>query len=390
MSTAQRIPIPWKHKWRRFRYSVMPVLSFLVSVVLALWLWDQQGRLPNAVGEIEAVRVDVIAGSDGLLAPLPQGSWTLFDQVQKGQVIARLDDRQVRAEAETARLELERLRKELHAAAAQIELDEAVRRSDYVRNMAQILWDLTRLKLDVLDRRVAVEVDRVELKARQARMEFLRSLRQKEIIGELELAEEQMLYDQVVRRLAENQKALAEAETQESAAQQAAGQLSPLPPTADVARLIAPLQAAIDAQEGLVRELELAVEMLELRAPISGTICAIYRWPGQNVRIGDPIITLAAPTSNYVVSYVRQEQRLRIEPGMRVALRVRAPASREVASHVERIGPQVELIPPHLLRDPTRPEWGQPVKIVLPPKLRVRPGELIDITFEPWSVPGGA
>lgn len=390
MSTAQRIPIPWKQKWRRFRYSVMPVLSFLVCVVLTLYLWDQQGRLPNAVGEVEAVRVDVIAGRDGLLAPLPQGSWALLDQVQKGDLIARLDDRQVRAQAETARLELEHLRKELDAAAAQLQLDEAVRRSDYARNMAQTLWNLMRLKLDVLDRRVAVEVDRVELKARQARMEFLRSLREKEIVGELELSEEQMLYDQVARRFAENQTALSEAQAHQAAAQQAAGQLSPLPPSADVARLLAPLQAAVEAQASLVRELELAVEMLELRAPISGTICAIYRWPGQNVRVGDPIVTLAAQSSNYVVSYVRQEQRLHIEPGMRVALRVRAPASREVPSHVERVGPQIEPVPPHLLRDPTRPEWGQPVKILLPPRLRVRPGELIDITFEPWTRRGGA
>jgi len=389
MSTAQRIPIPWKHKWRRFRYSVMPVLSFLVCVALTLWLWDRQGRLPNAVGEVEAVRVEVTAGSDGLLAPLPRGTWTLFDQVQKGQVIARLDDRPVRAQAETVRLELERLRKQLDAAAAQIELDEAVRRSAYLRNMAQLQWDLARLKLDVLDRRAAIEVDRVELKARRERLEFMRDMREKEVIGELELAEEQMLYDQVAGRIAENQKALQEAESHEAAAQSTAGRL-PEPVHADVARLLSPLQAAIVTQESRVRELQLAVKMLEIQAPISGTICAVHRWPGQHVQVGDPIVTLAAQTGRYIVSYVRQEQRLEVEPGMRVALRVRAPASREIPSSVERVGPQIELVPTHLLRDPTRPEWGQPVRILLPPKLRVRPGELIDITFEPWNESDGA
>jgi len=389
MTATQRIPIPWKHKWRRFRYSVMPVLSFVVCVGLTLWLWDRQGQLPNAVGEVEAVRVDVTAGSDGLLAPLPRGTWTLFDQVEKGEVVARLDDRPVHAQAETVRLELERLRKELDAAAAQIELDEAVRRSTHLRNMAQMQWDLARLKLDVLDRRTALEVDRVELMARRARLDFLRSLREKEIVGELELTEEQMLYDQVAKRVAEQEKALSEAQSNLAAAQSNTATL-PEPVHADVARLLAPLQAAILAQESRVRELELAVQMLEIRAPISGTICAIHRWPGQHVRTGDPIVTIAAQKGRYIVSYVRQEQRLYVEPGMPVALRLRAPASREIPSSVERVGPQIEPVPPHLLRDPTRPEWGQPVRIVLPPKLPVRPGELIDITFEPWKQSGGA
>ncbi len=73
------------------QHTALPVVSFSACLLLTLWLWQQQGELPNAVGEVEAVRIDVAVGSDGVLVPLPRGQWTLFDQVEANAVIARLD-----------------------------------------------------------------------------------------------------------------------------------------------------------------------------------------------------------------------------------------------------------------------------------------------------------
>ena len=88
MANRNVIPTPWAHKLRRFRYGAMPLVSFIGCVALMIWMWQRQGRQPNAVGEVEAVRVDVAAGADGLLVPLPHGPWTLFDSVQSGQLLA--------------------------------------------------------------------------------------------------------------------------------------------------------------------------------------------------------------------------------------------------------------------------------------------------------------
>jgi hypothetical protein len=117
-------------------------------------------------------------------------------------------------------------------------------------------------------------------------------------------------------------------------------------------------------------------------------VAAIYRYPGQHVRVGEPILTIAAIGSQYIVSYVREEQRIRPAVGMEVTVQGRAIPRQSVLSRVERIGPQVEPIPPHQLRDPKILEWGLPVRITMPTGLTLHPGELVDVAYMPGSDTG--
>jgi hypothetical protein len=55
---------------------------------------------------------------------------------------------------------------------------------------------------------------------------------------------------------------------------------------------------------------------------------------------------------------------------------------------VERVGPQIEEIPPHLCRDAKVPEWGLPVRIALPEPFSGRPGELFEVTFKTHAAQG--
>ena len=103
MTQGERIRTPWKRRWERFRQRVLPLVSFVVSAVLLAWLWKEQGAPPGGVGEVEAVRVDVVAQVDGTLAPLPQPPATLFQTVHAGEVVARLDDRPSQTKLETVR-----------------------------------------------------------------------------------------------------------------------------------------------------------------------------------------------------------------------------------------------------------------------------------------------
>ena len=98
------------------------------------------------------------------------------------------------------------------------------------------------------------------------------------------------------------------------------------------------------------------------------------------------LFTLAAEEPEYIVSYVRPTQRLRPEVDMSVAIRPRN--TNQVAyTRIERVGPQVEQIPAHQLRDQKLMEWGLPVRIAVPPALNLRPGEIVDLKFFPASEP---
>ena len=381
MSVSDRIPTPWTYKWQRFRYGALPVLSFAVSVMLSLSLWDLQARRSNVVGEVAAVRIAVAAGTDGVLLPLSQRQWTLFDTVQANQTIARLDDRPAQAALETFRKELTRLRSEVDAAAARIELERSNLDRDHRREAVRLAWQIERQRLQVLDRRAVIETDRVELQREITLLASQESLLERNAFARSEVVQSRFRRDEVAKRIEQNTAALVEAEQQRKSAMERLKNFPELVPSA-VARLLAAVQARTAVQECRIRELQLQIASLEVRAPISGTISAIHLWPGQAIRAGDPIVTIAADHSRYIVSYVRQEQRFRPTTGTLVAVRLRDPGSRATQATVERVGPQVEPVPIHQLRDPKVPEWGLPVRITLPPALNVRPGELMDITFK--------
>jgi multidrug resistance efflux pump len=380
LASGSRIPTPWSHSWRRFRYSALPAISFCACAAAVGWMWSRQIQLATALGEAEIVRLDLIALTDGRLAAGPENYWTLFDETQAGQILVRLDDRPVQAELDVLRTELERLRSDLDAAALQLKLDQAALALDHRREGMRLAWESQRRRLDVLDRKAEIETDRVELKRLAAQYDFLKAPGDTGVVSQQALVDAKLLRDVVARRIEATTGALGELQQQ---AQWAVKRLQEYPEldAAEFRTLLGPYEAAIATQEARIRQLQLQVDALELPAPLSGTIAAVYRWPGQNVRAGEPIMTIAATGARYIVSYLRQEVRFRPEPGMPVEVRARLAGARRHTALVERVGPQVELVPEHQRRDPRLLEWGLPVRISLPPELTVRPGELVDVYY---------
>jgi multidrug resistance efflux pump len=448
MDNGKRIPTPLKYRWRRFRYNALPVLSFLACVGVTLWLWDRQGQMPNAVGEVEPVRLPVTAGTDGKLVDLSwRPWWSLFEDVEAGTVIARLDDTLAKAEVVTLQLELDGLGKEFEAAVARLRLEEEERQHDRLRETIRLVVQAERTKLDVMDREIDIARLGMELERLNKQYKIMESLQRtqpgaitefdmtdheaqqdvvdaplersiaalKEARKQANLAERRRDEhpDEVKRRIAETAKALADAEEhwrklqqdreayvhelESRFAEKADGldegvrryldmmRWQEAYPSLDADRLtsqLAPVLASMGTLRSRIHQAQLQIDALEIRAPIPGRICKIDSWPGQNVRAGDPILTIASDVGRYAVAYIRQEQRIYPEVDMIVDIRARVPGSRPEAVKVEEVGSQYEAIPLHLLRDPRVPEWGLPVRISLPSGFSVRPGELIDIRFK--------
>lgn len=310
--------------------------------------------------------------------PLSREPWSLYDTVQADQIIARLDDQTILAQLEVGRKELARIRADLEAATLRGSLAETDRELSYVRESAQLAVEHERLLLWLLERKIQSETDRLELQRSEARIEHFKPLNDKGAMPDLQWVEEKYARDIIARRIEEGQAALTKAENEEKSLRE---QMEKLPArvAAEATKLLAPYQAAIESQQARVRELELAIDQLIIRAPIDGVISAIVHRPGENIRAGDVIITVANPRAQGIITYLRQDQRFRPVCGATAEVRLRLPSSRAVATRVEHVGPQFEPIPLHLCRDPKIPEWGLPVLISIPDGLPVRPGELLDI-----------
>ncbi|MBS3820583.1 MAG: HlyD family efflux transporter periplasmic adaptor subunit [Phycisphaerae bacterium] len=359
----------------------MPFFVLLGCVYGSLWLWQRQGAAPHVSGAVEAVRLDVPAAADGRLVALSQGNWDLFDKVKADQVVARLDDRAINAALRTLQRELKRLRQVPAAALAELELEQFDRDHEARREAMRLAWELERRRLDVLDRQAQLESDRVILQRLDTMVGYLQPLVERGMTPRMEYDEQRLMRDEVARRIEEKEDVLAQAREQLKLARQRVTD-NPAVMTPDQEKILAPLRMEIGVQEARIDALRAKTHALEVRAPISGTIMAVHAWPGQSVRAGDPIVTIAADHGRYIVSYIRQSQRYRPEVNTPVTIRTRDAQPRDLVTQIDRVGPQVALVPPHQRRDPQIPEWGLPVRIEIPPKAQLSPGELVDVSLE--------
>lgn len=380
MSEGERIRTPWSRRWDRWRQKWLPLVTFIGSAVLLTWLWQERGATPSGIGEVEAVRVDVIASVDGTLVSLDQPLTTLYQRVHAGQVVARLDDRAIQTRLETLRAEVHRLQQTLEVERARVELSEADRHETHLRDAARLAWECEQCRLDALDRQALIEADRVVQKRHEARLAFLTPLHDRGMVTDVEFSDAQLLLEEASARIAANTKVLEESQKQQQAT---AERMSTFPPLvlADVNSLLSSVQAEIAVEEAMIREVRVELENLESRAPLEGTVVAVHRYPGQSVRAGDPILTIASEQARYVVSYVTQDGSVMPSVGLGVMVRARRVGSQPRETVVESVGPQVEMVPVHQRRNPQVAEWGLPVRVLLPEGLQVLPGELIDVTF---------
>ncbi len=269
MDGMERIPIPWKDRWSRFRHTMLPAAGFLAVVAITLCLWIQQSEMPRSIGELETVRLQIASDTGGILTLLPQGQWTLYDRVEPQQVIAQFDDRALRAQMATLAEDLTRLQKELDAAGAKLTVSEADRSRAAWDDATRLSFELEQHRLVALQKRLQLEVDRLKAEQANTALECMKPLAEKKMVSALEMNNARMLREETAKQAAEDQKVLAEAETQQK---QAAERLRTLPALvpADVARELAAIAAAASVQKARIRALQVEIDHLTLRGRFGG------------------------------------------------------------------------------------------------------------------------
>lgn len=380
MTLPKRIRTPWSRHWRRLRLQLIPLLVFAGAGAGTVWLWGRHVGLPHVVGQVEALRFDMALRSDGLLVPCGNGALEPFDVVRAGDVMARLDDRPVLAGLQTLDAELTQIGELLDATEVRVRQEQVDRRHEFMDQARRLAVDRERLRLDIMDRRAAIETDGIRLRRLNAEYRAVDKAHGRGAETDFRLVTMGLERDEIKRRITANQEALDEAQQQVAAATERIDAQPETPPNY-LDEQLAPIRATIAAQEARIRELEIQAESLELRSPVHGTISAVFFRPGQVVTAGQPVLTIASGTGRHIVAYIRDHQRLDLRVGMAVEVRTTEAPAEPVRTRIDRVGTQVELVPPHQRRDPTRPEWGLPIRIALPQDRVLTAGELVDIRF---------
>ncbi len=383
MAHVPRIRTPLRQHWNRFRLGALPVICFLACIAATLWLWERPGTRSSLVGEIQALQINVTAGISGRLSP-PEGVyWRRHDHVKKGEVIAQFDGTATQAALQTVTEELTRLTLELASARANLRLDSDSLTQNHVRNRLNVDLEYDQRRLEYLQLNADLTADEAAYTQAQALLETMDKLGSAQLITNTRLLEARQNAEVLKARIAENKKVVAEAKKQGTAALKRKQELPPLELPEEEA-VLAPVRAAMVVQEARMKEIRIQIDALVVRSPIDGVISAINRWPDQEVRAGDTILTVARTDAAYVISYVREQEQVSLAAGMEVTLRLRTPGSDTYTGVVETVGPAVEPVPAHQLKDQAIPEWGTPITIRLPDELQqgnLRPSELVQVIF---------
>lgn len=159
--------------------------------------------------------------------------------------------------------------------------------------------------------------------------------------------------------------------------------VTPQPTSRPAGPATAPAAAGAALGATVVKKPPTLETAIPVSAPRDGQIAAVHRHNGQHVDEGQQILSIAPAQGKTVTTYVRSGQRVPLEKGARVDVRLRSDPSKVYQGFVEQVGAKFDPVPAQQLRDQKVKEWGLPVTIALPDAAIVHPGELVDLIWRP-------
>lgn len=348
---------------KRARFAVIPVALLLL---LTLWWWrNTEGSASELEfsGNIEATEIDIAFKTSGRIVEL---SAEEGDQVEAGQLLARLDEDQLRAQQREILAQLEGLRsreRELHALIRLQEenLDAQLKLRQAEKRQAEALLDQLQegsRPQEIEQARAAVEAAQAEEARARSDWERAQTLFAAEDISaaqrdqaesawkraraELARLQEQLALVQEGPRRQDLEAARAGVARAEAALRQASAQ------ELDIARnrqALQTLAAEGEALQARLAQVESRLADCQVTAPMAGVVLKRTAEPGEIVAPGTPVMTLGDLSRPWVRGYVPEARLGQVKLGDRVEIRTDSYPDRVYEGKVVFISDQAEFTP---------------------------------------------
>ncbi len=360
----KRIPVPLAQRWRDVRLRVMPIVVFGAALVGMVALWKEYVAAPSMLGQAEPVLSNVTSQKPGILAQL---NVERFQKVKAGDTIGQViitDPKILESSILLIKSEIEALRVNLKPIAAQ-------------QRMA-VSYD--KLQLDWMRERADLASAQVKLQQAQSEFKRIEALYKDQIVSQRLYEQAKAAQDSLKGEVDQLDKLVCDGEKNLQMIQ-----LSNRVDAASVSE--EPLHAAIATQEAKLRLTEAELSPIVLKATIDGIVTTIYHRSGEAVMAGQPVVAIATFNPVRIVGYMKPPIQNEPQVGMKVEVRTRG-LHREVGTgEIKQVGTQLEAMPATML-GPIKlvsSELGLPIDITLPPNLKLRAGELVDLVLQPKS-----
>jgi multidrug resistance efflux pump len=370
-----------------WRLHLLPIVVWLAVVACVVGLFFYRTQRFEVLG-IARGEVRQIAAT--CTARLTNITVQLFDEVKKDQTLAVLDtvlDNEnlpevVQAQLATISAETERLGAELVATKNKLAADAVNMDNSRIADQRRFNVDVENARLQILQLQLTIETDRLSLEGLKLNSKIF-VLRNRPDINDsasYELKKLKLQCDTLAKRIQENEHLLEQAKRDLGQAQQRHDEFAQHQPQhPSVENALEVIRKAIQAQERRMQELTVQRSPLELKSPFHGVVSLIQRRPGEIVRAGEPILTIAEVKPTDVVAYVGEKQAGRVREKMVVEL-IKSNEPKQIASsQVTYLSPTIEQMPTQLWRNPNVPQWGRAFLVKVPPNFNVIPGEVVGI-----------
>jgi multidrug resistance efflux pump len=360
MNSPAPIPIPLRQRLHEIRLRAVPMIVFLAAFITIGLLWRDYVAAPTMVGQAEPVLANVSCSKPGLLAEFTVAR---FQRVKAGDPVGRVivaDPKVLASSLAVIQAEIEMLRVNMKPI------------TDQQRNA----MNYDQLRLDWMKQRAQLATARVNLGLAETEYRRTEELFRDKIVA-------QRIFEQAAAARERLQKEVEELTKQVGEGEAGFKRLQ-LTNTTEIAKVSNdPLLAAIAVQESKLRLTEAELSPIELRAPMDGLVSMVYCRAGEAVTAGQPIASIATVNPVRIVGYLRAPILSEPKVGMPVQIRTRGMRREIGSATVLEVGAQLESVPAAVLGPAglARTELGLPVDISIPANLRIRPGELVDITL---------
>lgn len=351
------IETPLSTRLREFRHKLLPVIVFLGVGLIVASLWRGNIAEPGFIGVVVADSAYVNSPVTGIVDVLNKQEFDLVNEGEPVAVIQVADSTLLQSRIQVVEAQIAFLRSSMEPV------------TDRQRN----LLNLEGLKLER-------SMLSAELASLSARKEFVRSeyeqaksLYEDDLISSLELTNLETRY----RAMAEEIEAKTEIEKELDESIRLLD--SSFAPESELGAV----EASIQVQNAMLREILEEMKPVVLRAPITGVVSQVYKRSGEVVTSGDQLVKIESPEATHLVGYLRQPLTLRPEEGMKVEIRTRSQQREFFESEIIAVGGHITPIEPALQRPGAIYERGLPVKIALAEneQFAFLPGETVDLVL---------
>jgi len=349
------IPTPLSLRWREFRVRALPVLFFAAAIAGVGVIWQRNLTAPMLVGAVEVRSAAVAVPYAGTILQLNVDNFQTVTQGQPVAILAPSDPR----------ISLSVLQAELSILQIKLGMPQAQQRNQ---------TDYEQLRVDWMRQRVDLATARVNLELARDQLQRDDELLKQKLISENDYEIAQKAAQALDVEVSERSNLV---ETTSVALKDLEfGDVNTL--TNETTQ---PLLAELQAEENKVAQVAADAAPFTLFAPMTGSV-NVLRQSGENLMEGEPVLIVTATEPEKIISYLRQPIPFEPKVGMQVEVRTRALQGQTMLAAIKSVGSHFENITNALAMTKINSPYdlGLPIEINVPAGLKIRPGELVDLT----------